>query len=493
MSRLAGIRRDSGSLSSRFTQIGGKVMCTFCRRLRSLVQGPSTESHPRTTSVAINVDRLRTDAEAAGERDGARNYPSAGAHEWSSTEKQIEARIGSAAQAERERLRKQMQVYGDRLAAVGVDVCVEKFANIPSAIEARYRSLVVKQELLLHGLSKDVTSLADEMRDFKEGNRLKRLAHYPASRRLAYGFLAILVVAESLLNAYFFAKGNELGLIGGGFQALMFALFNVLLGLLLGRVAFPNVHHRNWFRRSVGAVSVLVVLCVGVVFNVWVAHYREAVALHPFEAAQTAVVSFRDAPWGLSQFDSWMLLIVGCTWVVLAAVDAYRMDDPYPGYGKLDRRSRSKQDEYVSEVEHTFTVIEGIRETGLKDLNDALREFQFLLGKYHILVAERDLEVARSRDSLSDLEQEANRVLAAYRTANRRCRTEPTPAYFDQDWIRLPRPPGDLPEPSGPVALRDENALVELQNHRARILAAAQNATDAFKSLEQLNSATKGA
>ncbi len=452
-----------------------------------------------TANVAIEVERLKRQlgVESSGKRDGSKNYPKADAREWSDTEQRIASYMNVAVQSARHNLHKQEQVYNNRLAGLDLAACAAGFAKIPVVAQAQYDSVVRRKKNELHRLEEDVRSLSDELERFKNRNRLERLANYPASRQLSYGFLALLVLAESLLNSYFFAKGNDFGFVGGFFQATIFAGINVLiLGFLLGRVCAPNVHHRNWLRALAGAASVVGMTCVAVLFNLWVAHYREAVALHPFDAAQNAVVNFRNTPGGLSLFDSWMLLIVGCAWIGLAAFDWYRMDDPYPGYGKLDLRRRTKEDEYLQDVDDTLKSIDNIRENALRELEEAPRLLNFRRQQYQGLVGQLSMEFARYANYLKHAEHVGNLLIAAYREANRSSRSEAAPVYFDHDLLRFPFESEDSPETSAPRHDVDRiviDALGKLEEHRSRVLASAQNAAEQFKSLAYLSTPASGA
>jgi hypothetical protein len=59
-------------------------------------------------------------------------------------------------------------------------------------------------------------------------------ANYPESKVLAFALLLAIVAAESIANSALFAKGSDLGILGGWFQAI---LISGLLLILVG-VAF---------------------------------------------------------------------------------------------------------------------------------------------------------------------------------------------------------------------------------------------------------------
>ena len=73
-----------------------------------------------------------------------------------------------------------------------------------------------------------------DLEKFKAQNGITREASYPNSKILYIGIIMVILLSETSLNAYFFAKGNELGLIGGAAQALIISLINIVFAFFLG-------------------------------------------------------------------------------------------------------------------------------------------------------------------------------------------------------------------------------------------------------------------
>jgi len=102
--------------------------------------------------------------------------------------------------------------------------------------------------------------LEKEFRDFKSFNHLTTPPKYPKSLFYHYGILSVMLLVETLLNAYFFSKGSDLGYLGGMMQALMLAGLNVFGGFGFGKYVFPQKNHMRKSRRTLAALGFSVYL-----------------------------------------------------------------------------------------------------------------------------------------------------------------------------------------------------------------------------------------
>jgi hypothetical protein len=82
-----------------------------------------------------------------------------------------------------------------------------------------------------------------EREAFRGEHGLHRTAHLPSSHVLHVGVLLTLLIVEAMLNGYLLAAGDEFGLLGGFFQAVIIAVLNIGGGFLSGRVTVPWLIH----------------------------------------------------------------------------------------------------------------------------------------------------------------------------------------------------------------------------------------------------------
>ena len=95
-----------------------------------------------------------------------------------------------------------------------------------------------------------------------------------------------------------------------------------------------------------------------IIFNLGIAHYRTAlVAGETASAFARAIESVRTNPLQIGSYESSMLLIIGVAFSLIAFVDGYGLDDPYPGYGRLARRRDSSLESFREiKAERTETL-----------------------------------------------------------------------------------------------------------------------------------------
>lgn len=179
--------------------------------------------------------------------------------------------------------------------------------------------------------------------------QLIRAASYPASHVMTFSILAALILLEGLVNAQFFAKGSDLGLLGGWIQAITVAFTNVIaaffiIGFLCVRGLFNPDRPFSFLASAIG----LPLAFAGVVFlNFTAAHYRDLLEIN---AATLALGDFTEtgeylAPvsraLSFAQFETLealILFLLGLTFAAIAAFKGATFDDRIIGYGAEQRR-----------------------------------------------------------------------------------------------------------------------------------------------------------
>ncbi|MGO9484636.1 MAG: hypothetical protein ACLPX9_08640, partial [Rhodomicrobium sp.] len=252
----------------------------------------------------------------------------------------------------------------------------------------RQKLLIANGPALADCLREEKHRLAD-LENFKAEHRLSRDAHYPSSPLLAFGILSILIIVEAGINGVLFADSSDQGLFGGWLEALVLSITNVGAAFLLGRVVLPQLHRRGPVLKAGAFVLCLAGAGALAAINVIGAHYRDfkseagpdpapllaakhetslalsgakpvlaAAALRkaakpapaepspppPAPVAENekakereAIAQLYGAPFAFRSFMSFFLFVIGLCGASIAALDGYKLDDPYPGYGKRHR------------------------------------------------------------------------------------------------------------------------------------------------------------
>jgi hypothetical protein len=187
--------------------------------------------------------------------------------------------------------------------------------------------------------------------EFRERNKLTRVAQYPDSNIMHFSILAGLVLFEGLANAYFFSKGSDLGLLGGWIQAITVAFTNVIASFFL--VGFLGLRFlqnpMRPFSFAAAAIGVPVVLVLIAFLNFSAGHYRDLLELNAATLAlgDTDVTGEILAPVSraltfqpFETLEALLLFILGITFAAIAAFKGATFDDRTVGYGAVQRRVR---------------------------------------------------------------------------------------------------------------------------------------------------------
>ena len=298
---------------------------------------------------------------------------------------------------------------------------------------------------------------------FKTKNGIVREASYPHSKILYIGIIMVILLSETSLNAYFFAKGNELGLIGGAAQALIISLINIVFAFFLGGYLVKKL---NLVKKSpVLKYGVLATLLGSffliLLFNLLVGHLRVQLGIDPDAAYVEAIKTFLANPFSLNEFDSIILVLVGLLSFLIAFTDFYKMDDEYPGYGALDRKYQDSLIDFNELKEELLDEIEGSSKSILNKL-----ETQQMTSK---VIMQELMEVPIFRQKLQDhykeyynyLNNTCNAMLGFYREINNDNRTDDAPAYF-RDRIEL--------DSDHTIVIVDEAFKQDLQGYQKAVL-----------------------
>lgn len=251
----------------------------------------------------------------------------------------------------------------------------------------RQKILIANGPTLADCLREEKSRLAD-LGNFKAGHRLTRDAHYPSSPLLAFGILSILVIVEAGINGVLFADSSDQGLFGGWLEALVLSITNVGAAFLVGRIALPQLHRRGLLIKAGAIVLCFAGAATLVSINLIGAHYRDfkasmaavesAAAIAPrtsatlgpkltfsgaaphkaaksapagtpppreapradseIEKEREAIARLIRTPFGFGSFMSFFLFVIGLCGAAIAALDGYKLDDPFPGYGERHRK-----------------------------------------------------------------------------------------------------------------------------------------------------------
>ena len=462
-------------------------------RLRETVSDSPHDYVPSILSFPnLDVNKIARDMKLAerGKERGAKNMPNSDGETFDDVENEIIEYIESEIKGADATLHNDLSTYGQRLHLLDFSGRISIIGTAAMDGISSFRRIVDQglDDLSLTGRS--VRELGQEVRDFRASHGLKRTAHYPSTAGAVWrwGLILLLFLLEIAGNSYFLAKGSAYGLIGGFAEAVIIALLNLGTSLVLGFYGLRQCWHRVFWRKCSGVLSLLTWLAFAVAFNLLVAHYREAVGIFLEGGGAAAVQALQVDPLGLTDFQSWVLFGIGALFAFVAFVDGHSMDDPYPFYGRLDRRFEASREHYVSNREAHIAELDDVKNETIEAMGIARDDLGKRLGE-HGSILQGYARACRAYDQhLNYLERAANALLAIYREANTEAREHEGPERFKRAWQPNRPPvaaglPADIPSPE---ALKSEVDLAQakLDERMCEVHAEFEMAFSAYPSVD---------
>ena len=323
------------------------------------------------------------------------------------------------------------------------------------------KEAVEQERTELEDLQRKAQQAIGDLHRFKQDERLTREPDYPDSRWLLGGILAILVLVETAINGLFFGANVSGGMVAGTSYAVLISAVNVLGLGLVAALLLRMTRHRDPVQKMTGWTVLIVVTAAALAFNLLVGHYREALAVdYPPEPApgvvasetadagieacwrgpdeadadQEALCLFMQNPVKLGGFYSYMLLLIGLLWWVAGTIDWFKLDDPYPGYGKRDRR-RKKAEEELSDrraemLENLTEIHKGATDELGRAFTDPLDSWQLALNDFGSL----DRQHRDFAEFSTSLAASVRGALDIYRNVNVDHREAPEPPAWEAHW-----------------------------------------------------------
>ena len=285
---------------------------------------------------------------------------------------------------------------------------------------------------LISSLHQRLAEQKQHFNNFKQKHQIDHPAQYPESNTFRIGILALLVLGETILNGFFFAKGSAFGLLGGAFTALILSVVNITIGFMAGVFIYPYTHHRSSARRFLAVLGIGFYALLAVYVCLSIAHFRDAYTAMDENPGIATLRTLLASPLTLREYESWLLFGIGILLSFIAFYEGVGSDDPYPGYGREDRIFRRLENDMYFEQERVFTILADLKQSKLDEFQYTAGE----LGNYgnwaNNAINTRDQWTARFTDYMDQLERSCNELLRRYRSYNVNARSTAKPVYFDQ-------------------------------------------------------------
>lgn len=406
----------------------------------SFKQGP-TASILKVRQFDVVAMSEAMELEANGRKAGAADLPRTDSEAFDATEEMVVSEVTDQVKRYYQDYIQEAKTYAKRIAEVNSQSKTDQIRDEAKAAiaELEVKSRQASADLLTRRRS--AQELEKELIRFREENRLKRPPkRHDANQALLVGILLAIVVGELVTNGYFLSKGSEMGYLGGVLEATIISLMNIVIAGIIGRIALPHILHRNWVKKIAAIIGFVALVGASLAFNLAVGHYRDAVGVDPIDGSAAALKLLLADPFGLPDIKSWALVVLGCFFSFLAAVDMFLWDDPYPGYGAVYRQWLDAAEEYNEMFADCTDDLREFFEATRLNLQGLLRLVEAQQSNLISIVASATAMKQTMADYEEHAEKSANRLLKIYRDANMMARkTEPPARFRSSELHKLPR------------------------------------------------------
>jgi hypothetical protein len=318
-----------------------------------------------------------------------------------------------------------------------------------------------------------------EYEHFKAKNRLKGESNHPRSILLHIGILLSILLVEMLSNAYFFMNALPLGFVGGFIQALMIASIGIFLAWATSSF-IRQANHISIIRKIFFAFLVILSSSCLVFFVLSIGHLRDFQHSNP-----TIGISGLDPQFFankliyksliFSTIDSYVMTAVILIFSIFAVIDFFKMDDAYPGYGRITRKFEESFDE-LNECQKTQREL---LYKNKEDAEHALRNLQKIvetkIGQQANLIAVYNIKEQQYIKDIENIKIKANELLIEFRKINLSVRKTPAPAHFNNHYIEWEKVSIDGVQP-----VLSGDTFIELQQTFAQTIQASYSQVQSY-------------
>lgn len=358
----------------------------------------------------------------------------------------------------------------------GLNILKGRAKGIADNAEGAYQNLVAQSTAELKPMLDAYRKQEAGLAAFQRSNDIGlREADYSKSQE-AWLWIAAIFVVECLVNAFVLQDVVPAGTAGALSMTLVITAVNVFFGALFIGEGWrgKNSIHRN--AKVLGYVQVVFFSLLLIAFNVLVGHGRDAMQRLEAELRSGGTIEaftsvginawqrFLLDPFGFESFTAPLLVVAGFLSFAVASWKGYERDDAYPGYGRISRRTKRAETDYLDQREERMEDLKKLHDDAQKNLDELVNAALFKREEYDELCERGRVAIKGLMTYMHDLEWDLRRLAAIYRDANIMARDgKPTPEYFSENLTLdtdLLGPPEFLP-PERPTVDILANAVEE--------------------------------
>jgi len=305
--------------------------------------------------------------------------------------------------------------------------------DIPGGCENKILRHVADVETRLNNTVEREQNQKQHYDAFRKKNGLDRVAQYSAN---SYRYF---VIVPALIIIIAFAMGSMAGSFSGansGVSVAWIAIVSVaavLVPFMFGDTLVRWINHVGAFRSFFGLVGTAMALGTIAAMAYYTDFHVAAVLASPDvsnrDVLESILANPREVISGIANWKGFGLVALTG---LLAMLLAYRSDDPYPGYGAVQRSyfgARDARDDAFARLRKRINNLVDGSEAEIASIG---KEFKTTVGTYTKLVEKSDRDPSVLTEYDAELEDACNIVLDRYRVANAAARRSEPPLSFTE-------------------------------------------------------------
>lgn len=441
------------------------------------------------------------DIEKKGKEDGLASIPPHTSKEVIGYEKTITNHLVTKVTEVEASARTQITSLVEEINHLEIDKLRKKIDDYNEETKDKFNSLQSDAGNVKYYESQEVQNINKLFKQFQDENKITRAPRYPDSKRFSYAIILSLVLFEILANSYFFKEFTSSGILGGVFVALLIAVFNIGLGYIYGEHIARYINHISSFKKFISYFMGLVFLGSTLIINFFAAHLRDAIdtAISLDQEAYTVdtmVVAQKvfSSPLALQSFESIVLILIGMAFTISAMLKMYFADDPYPGYGELDREKQAKTEAHYHEIREYLNMCRDLMLERVLDIRTTIQNISTNLNLLNNYKERLSLYTQNFQTFLHQVQTIADEIVNEYRSTNMRHRPEPKqfPKYYDKAYSMPYKPELNIPDSKIGTLLKNLEKIKEnsekLTDERVQVIHREyKKALSEFKDIKELD------
>lgn len=396
------------------------------------------------TNPYLNFDTAKVSRELRlaeqGKENGSQNLPATDSRQLDSVEEEVTSRVSRAWQQATSEAERWLLAIDQRISNLSFLTQLPTIQSSAIQTESQIKASVMQATLRLTTARDAVQQSYEQLRTFQREHNLRRPAKLVPSQVLTFGTITLTWIVETIANSVLLRENDDLGWIGGAGAAAVIGIINVGLAVFVGRTIWPRMNHRPPISFVYIGITVIWSIIL-IAWNLLAAHYRDAKVAGIEGPEFVALGMMGEFP---ASIYSGGLFILGVMSAIIAAIAAFKMSDPYPGYAEVWHEHEQRCADYAGEIEAASEELKDLHDEASEEFNSIRIGLTQQLADQGRALTSRQAFAQRLLRYHEELEHAGRQLLATYRDHNRGTRTDPPPQHFEY--------PFTLPAPNTPPA-----------------------------------------